>query len=102
MTMLPLSATAITPEREVQTGIGLVTVKVPKVRSKTGKPVTFHSALVPPDVRKAKSPEAALPWLYLKGISTGKLDGAQAIPTRKITFPVVTGDRARAHRPAFA
>ncbi len=55
------------PERAVQTGIGPVTVKVPKVRSKTGKPVTFHSALVPPCVRKAKSLEAALPWLYLKG-----------------------------------
>ena len=35
------------PERAVQTGIGPVTVKVPKVRSKSGKPVTFHSALVP-------------------------------------------------------
>ena len=64
------------PERAVQTGIGPVTVKVPKVRSKTGKPVTFHSALVPPYVRKAKSLEAALPWLYLKGISTGEMDGA--------------------------
>jgi len=51
-------------------------VKVPKVRSKSGKPVTFHSALVPPYVRKAKSLEAALPWLYLKGISTGEMDGA--------------------------
>ena len=60
----------------MQTGIGPVTVKVPKVRSKSGKPVTFHSALVPPYVRKAKSLEAALPWLYLKGISTGEMDGA--------------------------
>lgn len=64
------------PERAVQTGIGPVTVKVPKVRSKTGKPVTFHSALVPPYVRKARTLEAALPWLYLKGISTGEMDGA--------------------------
>ena len=61
------------PERAVQTGIGPVTVQVPRVRSKTGKPVTFHSALVPPYVRKAKSLEAALPWLYLKGISTGEM-----------------------------
>ena len=64
------------PERAVQTGIGPVTVKVPKVRSKSGKPVTFHSALVPPYVRKARTLEAALPWLYLKGISTGEMDGA--------------------------
>jgi len=45
------------PERQVQTGLGPVTVKVPKVRSKTGKPITFHSALVPPYVRKARSLE---------------------------------------------
>ncbi|MFS1525028.1 transposase, partial [Microbulbifer sp. 2304DJ12-6] len=36
------------PERDIQTGIGPVKVKVPKVRSKDGKPVTFRSALVPP------------------------------------------------------
>lgn len=64
------------PERSVQTGIGPVTVKVPKVRSRTGEPVTFHSALVPPYVRKTRSLEAALPWLYLKGISTGEMSEA--------------------------
>ena len=36
------------PTRELRTGIGPVTVKIPKVRAKTGEPVTFHSALVPP------------------------------------------------------
>lgn len=64
------------PEREIQTGIGPVTVKVPKVRAKTGEPVTFHSALVPPYVRKTKSLEAALPWLYLKGVSSGEMGEA--------------------------
>lgn len=64
------------PEREIQTGIGPVTVKVPKVRSKDGEPVTFRSALVPPYVRKTRSLEAALPWLYLKGISTGEMEEA--------------------------
>ena len=64
------------PERTVQTGIGPVTVKAPKVRAKGGKPVTFRSALVPPYVRTAKSIEAALPWLYLKGISTGEMGAA--------------------------
>ena len=64
------------PERELQTGIGPVTVKIPKVRSKTGEPVTFHSALVPPYVRKTKSLEAALPWLYLKGVSSGEMGEA--------------------------
>ncbi len=60
------------PERAIQTGIGPVTVKVPKVRSRDGNPVSFRSALVPPYVRKSARLEAALPWLYLKGISTGE------------------------------
>lgn len=64
------------PERKIQTGIGPVTVKIPKVRSRTGDPVTFHSSLVPPYVRKTKSLEAALPWLYLKGVSSGEMEEA--------------------------
>ena len=64
------------PERDLQTGIGPVPVKIPKVRAKTGEPVTFRSALVPPYVRKTRSLEAALPWLYLKGISTGEMGNA--------------------------
>ena len=64
------------PGRDLQTGLGSVTVKVPKVRSKTGEPVTFRSALVPPYVRKTKSLEAALPWLYLKGVSSGEMSEA--------------------------
>ena len=64
------------PERQLQTGIGPVTVKIPKGRSRTGQPVTFRSALVPPYVRKTRSLEAALPWLYLKGVSTGEMESA--------------------------
>lgn len=64
------------PERDLQTGIGPVSVKVPKVRSRDGDPVTFRSALVPPFVRKTKTLEAALPWLYLKGISSGEMQSA--------------------------
>ena len=64
------------PERELQTGIGPVTVKIPKVRSRTGETIIFRSALVPPYVRKTRSLEAALPWLYLKGVSTGEMEGA--------------------------
>jgi putative transposase len=67
------------PERELQTGVGPVPVRIPKVRAKTGEPVTFRSALVPPYVRKTKSLEAALPWLYLKGISTGEMSEALAV-----------------------
>ena len=64
------------PEREIQTGIGAVSVKIPKVRSRNDKPVTFRSALVPPYVRKTRSLEAAIPWLYLKGVSTGEMGDA--------------------------
>ena len=64
------------PEREIQTGIGPVTVKIPEVRAKNEEAVTFRSALVPPYVRKTRSLEAALPWLYLKGISTGEMASA--------------------------
>ena len=51
------------PERQIQTGIGPVTVQIPKIRARDGKPVVFRSALVPPYVRKSRSLEAALPWL---------------------------------------
>jgi putative transposase len=64
------------PERDLQTGIGPVKVRIPKVRAKDGEPVSFHSALVPPYVRKTRSLEAALPWLYLKGVSSGEMEAA--------------------------
>ena len=67
------------PERPLQTGIGPVSVRIPKVLSKNGHPVTFRSALVPPYVRRTKTLEAALPWLYLKGISSGEMAPALTV-----------------------
>lgn len=64
------------PQREIQTGVGPVTVRVPKVRSRTGEAVSFRSVLVPPYVRKTATLEAALPWLYLKGVSSGEMQSA--------------------------
>ena len=64
------------PEREILTGVGPVAVKVPKVRSRGEEPVVFRSSLVPPYVRKARRVEAALPWLYLKGLATGQMQEA--------------------------
>lgn len=64
------------PEREIQTGVGPVPVKVPKIRARDGKPETFHSALVPPFVRRTKSLEDAIPWLYLQGVSSGNMQAA--------------------------
>ena len=60
-------------ERDIQTGIGPVSVRIPKVRSNTGEPVSFRSALIPPYVRKTATIEAFVPWLYLKGISSGEM-----------------------------
>src|SRR5215475_12379801 len=59
------------PERDVQTGIGAVRVKVPRVRDRSGAGIRFHAALLPPYIRRSKSLEALLPWLSLKGIATG-------------------------------
>ncbi len=64
------------PARELQTNLGPVTVRIPKIRSKTGEPVTFQSVLVPPYIRKTKTLAAALPWLYLKGVSSGEMGEA--------------------------
>lgn len=64
------------PEREIQTGLGAVPVQVPKVRDRAGAGVKFNSALVPPYIRRTPSVEAVLPWLYLKGLSTGDFTAA--------------------------
>lgn len=79
------------PEREVLTALGPVPVRVPKVRDRSGSGVKFNSALVPPYVRKAKSVEAALPWLYLRGISTGDMQEA---------LSVLVGEEAKGLSPA--
>ena len=72
------------PEREVMTGIGTVPVQVPRVRDRDanedGSKIRFRSSLVPPYLRKAKSIEELLPWLYLKGISTGGLQRGTGCP----------------------
>jgi putative transposase len=67
------------PERDVLTAAGPVPVKVPKVRDRSGAGVKFNSAIVPPYVRKSPRVSAALPWLYLKGISTGDMGEALSV-----------------------
>ena len=64
------------PERKIQTGIGNLTVRVPKVRDRSGSGVKFNSALLPPYLKRTKSVEELLPWLYLKGVSTGDFQEA--------------------------
>lgn len=66
------------PEREVQTGVGPVPVNVPRVRDRenTQDKIYFASSIVPRYVRRSKSLETHIPWLYLRGISSGDMQEA--------------------------
>jgi len=79
------------PAREILTTVGPVEVQVPKVRDRSGSGVKFNSALAPPYVRRSARVAAALPWLYLKGISSGDLGEA---------LEVLVGEAAKGLSPA--
>jgi putative transposase len=66
------------PERSVLTGLGELPVKKPRVRDHRDKSERelFQSKILPPYLRKAKSVEELIPWLYLRGISTGGFSDA--------------------------
>ena len=70
------------PEREIQTGLGVVRVKAPRVRDRDpeapGGRIGFTSSILPRYLRRSKSMEELLPWLYLKGISSGDFGEALA------------------------
>jgi putative transposase len=68
------------PQRTILTGIGPVDVKQPRVHDRRSKEKAekFTSRILPPYLRKTKSIEELIPWLYLKGISTGDFDEALA------------------------
>ena len=68
------------PEREIQTGAGKLAIQQPRVRVKDHEPgdegLKFESKLIPPYLRKTKSVEELIPWLYLRGISTNDMEDA--------------------------
>lgn len=70
------------PERTIQTGIGEVPVRQPRVRDRSVGPsdgkIRFTSAILPRYLRRTRSLEELLPWLYLKGISSGDFSEALA------------------------
>jgi len=66
------------PERTIQTGVGSVEVKVPRVRDRE-KAIRFTSSISPPYIRRTRTLEELLPWLYLKGISTGDFQEALTV-----------------------
>jgi len=61
--------------RTIQTGVGPVEVEQPRVNDKrideNGQRIHFSSKILPPYLRRTKSIDELIPWLYLKGISTG-------------------------------
>jgi putative transposase len=65
------------PERQIQTGIGPIEVRRPKVRDRgagDAAPIRFTSAVLPAYLRRTRNIEELLPWLYLKGVSTGQFE----------------------------
>jgi putative transposase len=71
------------PERRLQTGIGPLEVRRPKLRDRgsvaDGGPIRFTSAVLPAYLRRTKNIEELLPWLYLKGVSTGQFAEALTV-----------------------
>ena len=68
------------PQRTILTGLGPVAVKQPRVQDRrpADQREKFTSAILPPYLRKTKSIEELIPWLYLKGVSTGDFSEALA------------------------
>jgi putative transposase len=69
------------PERHIQTGIGALAVSRPRVRDRGdggSPPIRFSSAVLPAYLRRTRNIEELLPWLYLKGVSTGQFEDALA------------------------
>ena len=66
------------PARTLLTGLGEVPIRVPKTRDRGGRGRHFTSGLLPPYIKRTPSVESVLPWLYLKGVSTGDMSAALA------------------------
>jgi transposase-like protein len=68
------------PKRTITTGVGPIEVQQPRVldRRTDGEAEPFSSKILPPYLRKTKSLEELIPWLYLKGVSTGDFNEALA------------------------
>ena len=64
------------PARDLMTGLGAVSVQVPKSRDRSKGGIRFSSSLIPPYLKRSQNLEELLPVLYLKGISTGDFQEA--------------------------
>ncbi len=67
-------------ERTLVSGVGALKVRAPRVNDRRvdedGNKFRFTSEILPPYLRRTKSVEELIPWLYLKGISTGDFSDA--------------------------
>lgn len=63
------------PRRRLQTGIGSVEIKQPRVRDKRDG-CRFTSSILPKYARRTPSIDTVIPTLYLKGVSTGDFSEA--------------------------
>ena len=65
------------PTRTILSGLGPIEVKQPRVDDRrvdeNGVRFRFTSKILPPYLRKTQAIEDLIPWLYLKGISTGEM-----------------------------
>jgi transposase-like protein len=66
------------PSREIQTPLGDLTVRQGRVRDRRAaeQREVFTSKILPPYLRRTRSLEDLIPWLYLKGVSTGEFGEA--------------------------
>lgn len=66
------------PTRTILTGVGPLEVEQPRVLDRRPKDEAepFSSKILPPYLRKTRSLEELIPWLYLKGVSTGDFSEA--------------------------
>ena len=68
------------PPRTILSGLGPIEVTQPRVDDRrvdaNGVRFRFTSKILPPYLRKTRAIEDLVPWLYLKGISTGEMSDA--------------------------
>ncbi len=68
------------PKREFQTGLGSIEIQRPRINDRrvdeNGNRIRFSSSVLPGYLRRTKSIEDLIPWLYLKGVSTGDFSEA--------------------------
>ena len=81
------------PAREILTGAGPIEVRQGRVRDNSPNPddrVQFTPSVLPAYLRRSTAIEELIPWLYLKGVSTGDFQEA---------LQAILGERAKGLSP---